>query len=109
MVAWPEELIARKDIPAVIVELGLSAGELHEQTIRRWYTRGVRGVVLEVRILGGRVYTTRSRLHRFFEQLNSPVMTELQVAKTVAIQPFSRKRAQRVGDRLLSKIAKRRA
>jgi hypothetical protein len=109
MAKWPEELIARKNIPAAIKAMGYSSGQLHEQTIRRWYTRGVRGATLEVVLLGGRVFTTRSRINKFYDDLNDPSeCSEVEDNKAID-QPFNKKRARRIGNRLLRKIAMRRA
>lgn len=44
---------------------------VHVSTIVRWSTRGIGGVKLETTRFGGRRYTTRGALLRFFEALNT--------------------------------------
>ena len=42
-------------------------GQPHASTIFRWGTRGVRGVLLETCLVGGRRYTSREALQRFIQ------------------------------------------
>lgn len=44
---------------------------VHIATIGRWCQRGIRSVVLESYLLGGRRYTTRQALTRFVERRSS--------------------------------------
>lgn len=45
--------------------------DVHLATVGRWCQRGIRGVVLESFILGGRRYTTREALARFVARRSS--------------------------------------
>ena len=45
---------------------------VHYHTLRNWTRRGVRGVVLDSVWVGGREYTTRIALVRFFNALARP-------------------------------------
>lgn len=45
-------------------------GNPHQSTFWRWGTRGVRGVVLETVVIGGRRYTSQQALERFFEAID---------------------------------------
>lgn len=67
LVTPPQRLIPRREIPGEVRRLTGEAKNPHEQTIRRWYTRGVKGVVLRVRYIGGEVFTTRGWLEEFFD------------------------------------------
>lgn len=40
-------------------------------TIRRWCSRGVKGVYLEHYVEGGRIYTTEEAVQRFLERCNN--------------------------------------
>jgi hypothetical protein len=48
-------------------------GEVASSTPLRWITRGCRGVRLEAFRRGGRWFTSREALERFFARLNEPV------------------------------------
>ncbi len=41
-------------------------GQPHVSTVNRWWRRGVRGVRLETCLVGGKRFTTRESLARFF-------------------------------------------
>jgi hypothetical protein len=62
-VLFDEELLtfteAAKSLPAV------NGSRLHPATIWRWSTKGVRGIRLETRKLGGRSLTSKEALERF--------------------------------------------
>jgi hypothetical protein len=45
------------------------------QTVHRWVQPGIRGVRLEVVRTGGRTYTSRQALARFFNKLTDPAGT----------------------------------
>ena len=47
-------------------------GRPHISTVVRWCTRGVRGLVLESVIVGGRRFTSVEALSRFVAHLSSP-------------------------------------
>jgi hypothetical protein len=47
----------------------------HVSTCWRWARRGVRGHKLETIVIGGRRYTSREALERFFTALNQPQPT----------------------------------
>ena len=40
-------------------------------TIYRWASRGVKGVILETRMVGGRKFVSQEQLTRFFSELDS--------------------------------------
>jgi len=63
----PKVLIRRKDIPNTVRKMTGRPSNPHEQTVRRWYTRGIAGVKLEIDYIGGEVFTTREALVAFFE------------------------------------------
>lgn len=46
------------------------ADPVDPSTVRRWCTRGVRGVELEHYLEGGRIYTSLEAVERFMEKLN---------------------------------------
>lgn len=66
-----ETLINLSQAAAIVAEM-LPTGALNCSTLSRWVSRGVRGRRLEVRRIGGRVYTTRAALGRFLDALNQP-------------------------------------
>ncbi len=45
----------------------INGKQVHSTTVWRWARRGVRGVKLECRLLGGRFITSVEALDRFFE------------------------------------------
>lgn len=49
----------------------IAPGAPHLSTLRRWCSRGVRGCVLETVLVGGRRWTSREALERFFTDLSS--------------------------------------
>lgn len=53
-----------------------SPGKPHRTTIDRWWRRGVRGVRLETCLVGGKRYTTRESLHRFFTATTAASLSE---------------------------------
>jgi hypothetical protein len=48
------------------------AGPVDGALVRRWLIHGVRGVRLEGLRRGGRWFTSREALERFFDRLNEP-------------------------------------
>lgn len=61
-----EKLIPRNQIPERVRQMtGVKASH---STVWRWYTHGRRGVLLNVQLVGGRVYTTDVDLRLFFAQ-----------------------------------------
>lgn len=48
----------------------LTPGRPHLATLRRWVTRGVRGHVLESRLIGGKRLTSHEALQNFFAAIN---------------------------------------
>ncbi|TWU66479.1 hypothetical protein [Crateriforma conspicua] len=65
--------IPRSKMPAAVCRV-LGGPKPHEQTVRRWYGRGIKGgdgrrIRLHVRYIGGRVYTTEAWIRVFSEQL----------------------------------------
>lgn len=48
------------------------ANRPHVSTCWRWWRHGIRGVKLETVVIGGRRYTSREALQRFFQELNQP-------------------------------------
>lgn len=67
----PKALIPRRDMPKTVRQLTGRPQNPHEQTIRRWYTKGIAGVVLETTWIGGEVFTTKDWLVAFFEQVTA--------------------------------------
>lgn len=67
----PRPLVPRRDIPRVVRQLTGRPRNPHEQTVRRWYTKGIAGVVLEIQWIGGEVFTTQDALIAFFEQVTA--------------------------------------
>lgn len=51
-------------------------GGRHLSTVNRWWRRGVRSVRLETVMVGGKRYTTREALHRFFAATTAASLTE---------------------------------
>lgn len=64
-----ERMIPRREIPSVIRRITGGAKNPHEQTIRRWYSRGIRGVRLEVTYVGNEVFTTYRQIQLFIAQV----------------------------------------
>jgi hypothetical protein len=64
-----DRMIPRREIPAVVRQITGGAKNPHEQTVRRWYSKGIRGVRLEVTYVGGEVFTTHRQLKCFFAQV----------------------------------------
>lgn len=56
---------------------GMEAKAVHPQTIWRWATRGVRGVVLETMFVGGQRFTTAEALRRFCESVTDQANSAL--------------------------------
>jgi hypothetical protein len=46
-------------------------GEPHISTLHRWRLRGIRGVRLETCLIGGKRFTTKEALDRFFESVTT--------------------------------------
>lgn len=61
-----QRMVALKRVPTLMREHGLPA--VSYRTLKRWYTRGIRGRRLEVTHLGGRVYTTIEKVREFCTQ-----------------------------------------
>ena len=64
-------------------------GRPNASTIWRWHRRGVRGVRLETIVVGGRRYTSRAALQRFFERSTEadagrPISTPKVRARSIA-------------------------
>lgn len=56
----------------VAKQLPASRGRrVHTNTVRRWASQGVRGIVLETVIVGGRRYTTEAALETFSRRLTA--------------------------------------
>lgn len=49
--------------------------KLHNSTVYRWTTKGVRGHVLQSTMIGGVRYTSHEALQRFFSNSTSPEIT----------------------------------
>jgi hypothetical protein len=47
-------------------------GNPHISTLIRWWKRGVKGVILETLIVGGRRFTSVEAIQRFLARLNEP-------------------------------------
>lgn len=97
--------IPRKDIPAALRRLTGSNKNVHESTIRRWYTKGVKGVVLKVEYVGGEVFTTHANLREFIAATTFVALRKHR-KPFVATQPakFDSQRAQRVKAELLASL-----
>jgi len=59
-----EQLVAVAEIPKHLPK------RVHVSTCHRWYVRGIRGRKLETVLIGGRRFTTREALHRFFKAIS---------------------------------------
>lgn len=49
----------------------ISRGGVHVSTLHRWHLRGCRGVRLETVLIGGRRYTSKEALQRFFARVTA--------------------------------------
>lgn len=47
-------------------------GKPHYITLMRWKKEGVKGVILDTLMVGGRRYTSIEAIHRFITQLSAP-------------------------------------
>lgn len=56
-------------LAAMTVPCRPGGGSVHPSTLRRWARRGVRGVRLEVVVLGGAMCTSAPAIARFHERL----------------------------------------
>ena len=79
----PRALVARRDIPRTVRQMTGRPRNPHEQTIRRWYTKGIAGVKLEIQWIGGEVYTTKEAIISFFEKLTAAKMARHEQADDV--------------------------
>ena len=59
-----EDLISLRDAAAIV-----PAGKVHIATIHRWIKPGLQGINLESMMVGGRRFTSKEALVRFFEQV----------------------------------------
>ena len=50
-------------------------GNPSPQTVRRWRNRGIRGIKLEVIMIGGVAWTSREACDRFLRAINAPQPT----------------------------------
>ncbi len=62
-----ERLYTFSEIAAVLPRI--NGKKIHVSTLHRWCRRGVRGVQLEFRMLGGRMLTSVEAVERFSRQL----------------------------------------
>lgn len=107
-----EAMIPRKEIPAAVRRITGGAKNPHEQTVRRWYSKGVRGVRLEVTYVGGEVFTTHRAIVAFFRQVQIAADASRFDSQP---QPTARRRfrgkvnaitAQIVADRVLTRLGR---
>ncbi len=71
MIAISQEKLLSFALAGRLLGEHLSTGPVHEDTIRRWATSGLRGVVLASAFVGGRRYTSEASLQAFCEALTS--------------------------------------
>jgi len=97
MANWPEELIPRNDMPAAVKRVMRLPKEPHEATVRRWYTKGINGVLLDVIYIGSRPHTTKSRIEDFFRCISDlSRRTRQPVVSAPSPMKFDKRRAKRV-------------
>ena len=94
MVQWAEPMIPRRLIPQAVRKLTCGAKNPHESTIRRWYTKGRRGVRLEVVYIGGEVFTTQTMLKRFFTETTASAICQREQRLTPRDIALSKSAAQ---------------
>lgn len=74
-------------------------GQPHLSTLHRWRLRGVRGVKLQTRLVGGRRYTTSVWLQQFIEATTAaadgtPVPTRTNKQRESSVQQAERELAE---------------
>ncbi len=106
-----ERMIPRREIPAAIRRITGGAKNPHEQTIRRWYSRGIRGVRLEVTYVGGEVFTTWRQIHLFLAQVKISAEARRRVrnqhqqpAESDEPTPCDTRRARMFAQRVLARL-----
>lgn len=104
-----ERMIPRREIPAAIRRITGGAKNPHEQTIRRWYSRGIRGVRLEVTYVGGEVFTTWRQIHLFLAQVKISAEARRRVryqhlTESDEPTPCDTRRARLFAERVLSRL-----
>ena len=67
----------------------IAPGSPHLSTLRRWCSRGIRGRVLETVLIGGRRWTSREALERFFTALSM-------LGETPVSSPTTRSRTRQI-------------
>jgi hypothetical protein len=63
-----EEFFSLRDVARLLPKRS-DGKNIHLNTVYRWATAGLRGVVLETTPMGGRLMTTKDAVSRFFQQL----------------------------------------
>ena len=67
--AKTEDFFSLRDVATMLPKRS-DGKPIHFNTIYRWATSGLRGVVLETTPMGGRLMTTKDAVSRFFQQLS---------------------------------------
>lgn len=67
--AKQEEFFSLRDVAKLLPKRS-DGKPIHLNTIYRWATEGLRGIVLETTPMGGRLMTTKDAVSRFFQQLS---------------------------------------
>ena len=103
------DLIPRREIPGVFRRETGGAKNPHEATIRRWYTKGCKGVVLSVTYVGGQVFTTRLAVREFIRATTEVGLRKHRQAQARAMgRPvFDRIAAQRATAELLAELGEK--
>jgi hypothetical protein len=79
-------------------------GDIHKWTPKRWATVGVSGVVLESVYIGGRMFTDKEMLGRFFEAVAKAKRGPRNIAAPVASAPRATRRHTAAVDAELDKL-----
>lgn len=79
-------------------------GKPHISTLHRWRRRGVHGVRLETCLIGGKRYTTREAMNRFFESVTA--VSESDHTNKQALPANRQKEIERAEAVLINRIGK---
>lgn len=78
-----EKLIAIADLPNLLPQKG--GKKVHHSTVHRWTKKGVRGRVLESKMIGGVRYTSVAALSRFLQNCANQAEDALRAALKQAL------------------------
>jgi hypothetical protein len=100
-----ENLIALGDVP-LHVPPHRNGKRLHKSAAYRWAQRGVRGVRLEVILVGGRRYTSVEALQRFADTLSAAELCRSDRSRTPRARETQIARASRAMEAMLGPARK---